>query len=119
MTISERATSTKNKRRSERVLLSVPIKLSVETPNGMTATEDGKTQVVNLHGGLLVTRLHVDDGEQFILTNAKTGATRRCSVIQADLTGSHEWSIAFQFVEPAPNFWPVAFQPQDWADLES
>ncbi len=103
----------KNKRRSERVVLRVPVTLSVNSSNGQPMQEKVFTNVVNAHGGLLVAQVHLAAQQLFDLTNSKTGATRQCSVVHTEKT-EHGFSIAFQFEVPAPNFWPVAFPPADW-----
>jgi hypothetical protein len=115
---SESATATINKRRSERVVLIVRVALSVKAPNGQIISQEAKTQVVNAHGGLLVTEMNVVAGQQFVLTNAKTGMTKRCRVVRAERVEATGLSVAFQFDEPAPKFWPIDFPPSDWAASE-
>jgi hypothetical protein len=107
------ATDVKNKRRSERVMLRVPVVLSVTAADGKVWREEAFTQVVNAHGGLLVTQTNMIVEQRFVLTNPRTGAARECSVVRSE-SGPLGWSIAFQFEVPAPNFWPIAFPPQDW-----
>jgi hypothetical protein len=119
MTHTDTATAVKNKRRSERVVLVVPIILSVKTADGRIASEVAKTQVVNAHGGLLSATLQVEADQEVVLTNPRTTATRRCRVIRTEQTSPQGWSIAFQFEEPAPNFWPISFPPSDWAKVEA
>lgn len=113
------ATVTTNKRRSERVVLTVPIVVSVRTMDGRIRSEKAKTQVVNAHGGLLISELHVVTGQEFDLTNPKTGVTKRCRVVRAEESDDQGFSVAFQFDEPAANFWPVSFPPSDWAAVDS
>ena len=113
------ATVSTNKRRSERVVLTVPIVLSVRTMDGRVRSEKAKTQVVNAHGGLLISDLQVATGQEFDLTNPKTGMTKRCRVVRAEESDDQGFSVAFQFDEPAANFWPVSFPPSDWAAVDS
>jgi hypothetical protein len=113
------ATVTTNKRRSERVVLTVSIVVSVRTMDGRVRSEKAKTQVVSAHGGLLISDLRVITGQEFDLTNPKTGVTKRCRVIRAEESDAQGFSVAFQFEEPAGNFWPVSFPPSDWAAVES
>ena len=113
------ATVTTNKRRSERVVLTVSVVVSVRTRDGRVNSEKAKTQVVNAHGGLLISELHVVTGQEFDLTNPKTGETKRCRVVRAEESDDQGFSVAFQFDEPAGNFWPVSFPPSDWAAVDS
>ncbi len=112
-------TVTTNKRRSERVVLTVPIVVSVRTMDGRVKSEKAKTQVVNAHGGLLLSELRVVDGQEFDLTNPKTGVTKRCRVVRAEESDAQGFSVAFQFEEPTANFWPVSFPPSDWGAVNS
>jgi hypothetical protein len=113
------ATVTTNKRRSHRVVLTVSVVVSARTMDGRVNSEKAKTQVVNAHGGLLISELHVVTGQEFDLTNPKTGVTKRCRVVRAEESDDQGFSVAFQFDEPAANFWPVSFPPSDWAAVES
>jgi hypothetical protein len=113
------ATVITNKRRSERVVLTVSVMLSVRTMDGRVRSEKAKTQVVNAHGGLLLSDLQVATGQEFDLTNPKTGVTKRCRVVRAEESDDQGFSVAFQFDEPAANFWPVSFPPSDWASVDS
>lgn len=112
---SDTATATLNKRRSERVVLIVRVTLSVRAADGRITSQEAKTQVVNAHGGLLVTEMNIAAGQEFVLTNAKTGMTKRCRVVRTEKLEATGLSVAFQFDEPALKFWPVDFPPSDWA----
>ena len=116
---SDSATVTTNKRRSERVVLTVPVVVSVRTIDGRIKSAKAKTQVVNAHGGLLLSDVQVFTGQEFDLSNPKTGVTKRCRVVRAEESDSQGFSVAFQFEEPAANFWPVSFPPSDWALVDS
>jgi hypothetical protein len=109
------STATINKRRSERVVLIVRVALSVKAPNGSEIRQEAKTQVVNAHGGLLVTQMPVLAGQEFTLTNIKTGVAKQCRVVRVERLETSEFSVAFQFGERAAKFWPVEFPPSDWA----
>jgi hypothetical protein len=112
---SDESTDVTNKRRSERVVLIVPIQLSVKLDDGRTASEEARTQVVNAHGGLLKARLQLVAGEEFLLTNPKTSVSARCRVVRTEQKEPPDLLIAFQFEKPEPTFWPIVFPPKDWA----
>lgn len=119
MTRSDSATVTTNKRRSERVVLTVSVVVSVRTMDGRVRSEKAKTQIVNAHGGLLLSDLRIVTGQEFDLNNPKTGVTKRCRVVHGEESDAQGFSVAFQFEEPAANFWPVSFPPSDWAVANS
>ena len=108
-----------NRRRSERVMLKVPVHLSVTSSEGIVTEETTRTQVVNAHGGLLDLEMEIFAGHIFLLTNSKTGVTRECSVVRTQQSPTRGLLVAFQFATPAPDFWPVVFPPKDWQSLES
>lgn len=115
MLSSDTTTATINKRRSERVVLIVRVALSVKGVDGQMVSQEAKTHVVNAHGGLLVTQMAIVAGQEFMLTNVKTGVAKRCRVVRAERAETTGLSVAFQFDEPAPKFWPIEFPPSDWA----
>jgi len=108
-----------NRRRSERVMLKVPVHLSVTSSDGIVTEETTYTQVVNAHGGLLDLEMEIFAGQLFLLTNSKTGVIRECSVVRTQQSPTRGLLVAFQFASPSPDFWPVVFPPKDWQSLES
>ena|SRR6202047_1247679 len=109
-----------NRRRSERVMLKVPVLLSLSSREGLVTEESTCTQVVNAHGGLLGLEMEISAGQQFLLTNSKTGVSRECSVVRTQQSPSTQGLlVAFQFATPSPDFWPIVFPPKDWQALES
>lgn len=111
---SDSTIATINKRRSERVVLSVRVTLSIEGADGRIVSQEAKTQVVNAHGGLLVTQMAIVVGQEFVLRNVKTGMAKRCRAVRAERIETTGFSVAFQFYEPARKFWPIEFPPSDW-----
>jgi len=107
-----------NRRRSERVMLKVPVHLSVTSSEGIVTEESTCTQVVNAHGGLLDLEMEIFAGQIFLLTNSKTGVIRACSVVRTQQSLAKRLLVAFQFATPSPDFWPVVFPPKDWQSLE-
>lgn len=101
-----------NRRRSHRVLLSVPVTVSCETPPGMF-TEKTQTLVVNAHGALINLAAKVTTG-QTLLINASSEA-RSCHVVYVGPTVEGRTQLGIEFNEPAPNFWHITFPPDDWA----
>jgi hypothetical protein len=109
-----------NRRRSERVMLKVPVVLSIHSADRIVTEEKTSTQVVNAHGGLLGLQMEISAGQLFLLTNSKTGVTRECTVVRTQQSSSGPGLlVAFQFATPAPDFWPIVFPPKDWQSLES
>jgi len=108
-----------NRRRSERVLLHVPVVVKTETPEGKSMQEETHTLVVNAHGGLLTLKMEVVPGQPVHLRNPKSGKEQKCRVVRVENPPGGALAVAFEFETPAPNFWPVVFPPADWGVARS
>jgi hypothetical protein len=109
----------KNRRRSERVMLQVPVVVSARMPDGKGIHEEAQTVVVNAHGGLLDIATEISVGQKILLINLKTKMAEGCRVARAEKSWDGHYSVAFEFERPAPKFWPIAFPPSDWEPLEA
>lgn len=108
-----------NRRRSERVLLHVPVAVRTETTGGKRLQEETHTLVVNAHGGLLTLKMEVVPGQPMLLINPKNGKEQKCRVVRVENPPGGALAVAFEFDTPAPNFWPVVFPPADWGAARS
>ena len=109
----------KNRRRSQRVLLQVPITFWTLGAIGDRLQVQGFTLVVNAHGGLLEAPLRVVANQKITLINASTGKLAECRVVRCDGPRDTCYSTAFEFAQPNPKFWPISFPPIDWEDTAS
>jgi len=103
-----------NRRRSERVVLRIPVVVVAEDEDRKQIQEGAETQVVNAHGGLLRMRQHLHVGQSFLLNNPQSGSEMSCRVVRIEEDGMDFYRLAFEFDRPAPHFWPVVFPPADW-----
>ena len=103
-----------NRRRSERVMLQMPVKVHAETPDSVHVEEATHTLVVNAHGGLMKLKADFLVGQPFILVNPQSGIEQSCRVVRVDQPSADYFAVAFEFDQPAPKFWPVTFPPKDW-----
>jgi hypothetical protein len=104
-----------DRRRSERVLLHVPVIVVTETPEGKRVQEETHTLVVNAHGGLLTLKMEVVPGQPVLLVNPKSGEEQKCRVVRVENPPGGSLAVAFEFDNPAPHFWPIVFPPSDWS----
>jgi hypothetical protein len=102
-----------SRRRSHRVLLSVPITVSCETPPNMF-TEKTQTLVVNAHGALITLEAKAIQGQSLLL-KSPSSETRSCRVVYVGPMLQGRTQFGVEFNEPAPNFWHITFPPEDWA----
>jgi hypothetical protein len=103
-----------NRRRSERVLLQVRVIVETEFEPGMRARVDAFTLVVNAHGGLLEINLRLTKGQKLLLSNLAFGVEERATVVAVGSAHENSFTAAFEFDNPAPQFWPISFPPKDW-----
>jgi hypothetical protein len=100
-------------------MLRVPVLVSTDTSEGIVAEEATHTEVVNAHGGLLGLEMEIFTGQEFVLTNSKTGMSRECSVVRTQQSQTRRGLlVAFQFGTPSPDFWPIVFPPKNWQAVE-
>src|SRR5271157_2346046 len=79
---SERSRSTRvEARRSQRVMLRIPILVRAEIEGEAPLEEDTFTQVVNAHGALIALAMKVRPGQKLVLRNWGTAKEKPCRVI--------------------------------------
>ena len=103
-----------NRRRSERVMLQIPITVLTESLDHNKLQEATHTLVVNAHGGLMKLKMELLAGQPITLVNPQSGMQQSCRVVRVDESGTDHFAVAFEFDQPAPKFWPVVFPPRDW-----
>jgi len=104
----------RNRRRSERVILQVAVLIRAEMPGGRIAQVQGFTLAVNAHGGLLESSLKLESAQEITLINPQSGNTVGCRVVRVERPSEGNYTIAFEFDQHSPRFWPVTFPPEDW-----
>jgi len=93
------------RRRTERVPLSVPVFVYGRGERNEPFHEETNSLVVNAHGALLILASKVKFGQELWLTNPETRDERSCHVVRV---GKKMWKraeVAVAFAEPAPTFW--------------
>jgi hypothetical protein len=109
----------RNRRRSQRVELRIPLVLRTQLPDGRTLRVHVISLVANAHGGLLESPLMIQANHQIALVNPKTGQDAWCRVIREERSSTGTFNLAFEFREPQAKFWPMSFPPADWGTLTS
>jgi hypothetical protein len=94
----------RNRRRSERVVLRVPLQLSARMPDEKRISIAVYSLVVNAHGGLLDVGTDMLRGQQVILSNPRNEQVASGKVVRAEASGEGRFEIAFEFEFPAPSF---------------
>jgi hypothetical protein len=101
-------------RRSERVLLDVPVVLLGETADHRAFREETFTVTVSAYGALLMLQAKVALGQKVTLANLENQAEGRARV--AYVGGDHAGlaQVGIEFEQPAPGFWTATSPPQNW-----
>jgi len=104
----------KGRRRSLRVLLTVPIVLRGKGPDGKNFEEETKTLVVNAHGALILMTKPVKQGQILTMTHSTTKEKLGCRVAYVGPTQGGKTQVGLEFTEVSPGFWQISFPPEDW-----
>ena len=102
-----------NRRRSQRVLMKIPVRVSGQTGTAPFA-EDTHTLAVSAHGASLVIAASVSRGQRFSLLHLKTKESLECVVAHIGSFPGEQTQVGVEFLLPNPSFWRVAFPPKDW-----
>ncbi len=103
-----------NRRRSQRVLMKIPVRISGQASDASLFQEDTHTLAISAHGALLVVAAPVYRGQRFTLSNVQTNAALECVVAHIDRVPGEQIQVGVEFMLPNPTFWRVAFPPKDW-----
>jgi hypothetical protein len=103
-----------NRRRSQRVLMRLPVRVSGEGSGARSFQEDTYTLAISAHGALISIAGPVYRGQRFTLSNMQTKATLECVVAHVDKAPGEATRAGVEFMLPNETFWRVAFPPKDW-----
>ena len=97
-------------RRSARAFHKMRVQAQGRTHDRKKFKETCETVVVSVHGGLLLLKHEVDNGEMLVLTNPLTQEEQECRVVYLGEPIEKGQRVGIEFLTPAPRFWGVEFQ---------
>ena len=102
------------KRRSQRLVLSIPVVGYKVSKAARSFFEGVHTLTISAHGALISFATEVAADQKLILRHVLSGEEQECRVVfvQKKLGGPTE--VGIEFRRPAPNFWGIPFAPADW-----
>jgi len=103
-----------NRRRSQRVLMTIPVRVSGQNGVGLPFEEETHTRAISAHGGLILVSTQLYRGQRLTLSNVQTKAALECVVAHIARDQSGDPQVGVEFMLPNPIFWHVAFPPKDW-----
>jgi hypothetical protein len=101
------------RRRSQRVIIRVPVTLEV-TMSGQKIAISAFTVAVNIHGAMVLSARSFDAETELEMRNERT---RDCAVVRvtrAPRESAEGYLIPLEFTSPSPNFWQISFPPENW-----
>jgi hypothetical protein len=112
--VNDQASSGIEMRRSQRVVLRLPIQVRW-TPQGDSAiTEETVTLVVNAHGALISLAMKVKAGSRIFVRSSAVTGDRECRVVRVQEKPQGKSEVGVEFLRPDAKFWGLEFPPDDW-----
>lgn len=102
------------RRRSQRVLMQVPVRVRGTDSQGNPFEEETETLAINAHGALTLVNARVTSGSKILLQHRRTEEEQECHVAFLGPVRAGKAEIGLEFSDPRPTFWRVAFPPEDW-----
>jgi len=99
----------KERRRTLRVALTVPLTIHGKTDNGDKFSAQTHSQSVNRHGALIQLEEIVLVGQTLILMNDNTAQSMECRVVSIHRARDSKQYIGVEFISPETNFWRMQF----------
>jgi hypothetical protein len=103
------------RRRSQRVLMQVPVRLCGTDAQGGKFEEETATLAINAHGALVLMHARVISGGKVNLQHNLTKEEQECHVAFLGPVRSGKCEVGLEFSDARPSFWRVAFPPEDWS----
>lgn len=115
MLVSSHATSPESaRRRSERLLLQIPVLVYGRNAQEEAFRELTHTLVINAHGALLTMSTPISLRQVVGLENVGTGAERHSAVVFIGPRKDGYAHVGVEFLAPDATFWNIKFPPVSW-----
>lgn len=102
------------RRRSQRVLMQVAVRIRGSDAQGKPIEEETDTLAINAHGALVLLESRLTSGSKVKLQHKKTMEEHECHVAFLGPVRLGKAEVGLEFSTPNPTFWRVAFPPEDW-----
>ena len=103
------------RRRSQRVLMQIALRLRGMDAQGQNFEEFTSTLAINAHGALVLLSTRVTSGGVIHVKNVKTEEEQECHVAFLGPVRGGKAEVGLEFTVPRPAFWRVTFPPEDWS----
>ena len=113
--VSNKPAHTGARRRSQRVLMQVPVGIHGKNAQGAEFEEFTETLAINAHGALILLNARLTSGAVVHMKHNKTEEEQECHVAFLGPVRGGRAEIGVEFSAPNSNFWRVVFPPEDWS----
>jgi hypothetical protein len=113
--VSNTSTTTGARRRSQRVLMQVAVRIRGADAQGQTFEEEAETLAINAHGALVLLSARVTSGGKLHMHHQRTKEEEECHVVFLGPVRNGKAEVGLEFSTSRPTFWRVAFPPEDWS----
>jgi len=103
----------RTERRSLRLWMSIPVRVSGQNADDKNFSEDTETISINAHGGLISLYQPVKVRADLLLTNLATKEEQACRVVTVHETSDRRMHIGIELLSPT-RFWGLDFPPDQW-----
>ena len=107
-----------SQRRSQRIFHKMRVQALGRSHDGRKFREVCETLVVGAHGGLLMLKNEVDNGEILVLVNPETQEEQECRIVYLGDIGNRGTRVGVEFLTPAPHFWGIDFDARQLSRSE-
>jgi hypothetical protein len=104
-----------SRRRSQRVMVAIPVEVKAKNAAGLDLSEDTQTVSVSAHGGLLRLEMAVSKGQTVVLRNRANDDALECSVVYLGSMQDGRREVGVTFLQPNKTLWRISFPPEDWS----
>jgi hypothetical protein len=103
------------RRRSQRVLMQVAVRIRGTDAQGQSFEEEAETLAINAHGALILLATRVTSGGKLLMHHQRTREEEECHVVFLGPVRNGKAEVGLEFSTSHPTFWRVAFPPEDWS----
>jgi hypothetical protein len=104
-------------RRSQRIWLTMPIRVSLNVADWLQWTEETSALVVNAHGALVLLSKEVQVGQSLTLSDVRTDQRRKCRVVMIGVRTANMNEVGVELLEPFNDFWRALDPPKGLAQF--
>jgi hypothetical protein len=104
-----------NRRKSQRIMLRIPVTVSGYNANGVQFKEKTFTETISAYGALLLIEAPLTKGRRLVLSKGTENASMECITVHVGRRQGEKSEVGIKFVQPDPAFWRISFPPADWS----